>query len=123
MRARLGLEKRKRFIDRTGKSKLFDISWGNGRIMAAFVGRLLATIAGIFQRDTREKRDALFRRAAKVTNFDALMNAGLNVPGSLTRLGSARKAKEKRRLPQPVGYSWLKKNYTGNHPCSPDNCN
>ena len=63
--------------------------------MAAFVGRLLATIARIFQRDTREKRDALSRRAAKVTNFDALMNAGLNVPGSLTRrIGAKSEGKE-----------------------------
>lgn len=42
------------------------------------------------------------------------MNAGLNVPASLTRRIGA-KSEEKELAVSPVGYRRLKKNYTGNH--------
>lgn len=54
-----------------------------------------------------------FAPIGKLTNFDALMNAGLNVPGSLTqRIGGE---SGKKRDPFAVRYLQLKKNYTSNH--------
>lgn len=60
-------------------------------------------------------RDTLLSRADEITNFRALTNVGLNVPGTLTRqVGVESERKGAIASPGNIGYCRLKRNYTGN---------